>query len=147
MKKSTASKSSAGQARRQVNAYIAKQPPESRRRLKKMRADIRTVAPRVVDGFSYGVPSARLDGQTLVWYAAFKKHTSLFPMTAPIRRQHASALKGYKTATGTVQFPLDKPLPSGLVKRLVRARLAAVRAGGKGKAKRAVTKRRASRNQ
>ena len=124
MKKSTTSKNSAAQARKQVNAYIAKQPLESRRRLKRMRADIRSAARRGVDGFSYGIPSVKLDGKTLVWYGAFKKHTSLFPMTAPIRRKHAAALKGYKTSAGTIQFPLDEPLPSGLVKRLVKARLA-----------------------
>jgi uncharacterized protein YdhG (YjbR/CyaY superfamily) len=132
-KKTSPSKTDAAKARSQVSAYIAKQPAESRRRLKKIRTDIRAVAPRAVDGFSYGVPSARLDGQTLVWYAAFKNHTSLFPMTAPIRRQHAAALKGYKTATGTVQFPLDKPLPSGLIKRLVSARAAMLRATSKKK--------------
>lgn len=132
-KKSSSSKTEAAKARSQVSAYIAKQPAESRRRLKKMRADIRAVAPRAVDGFSYGVPSARIDGQTLVWYAAFKDHTSLFPMTAPIRRKYAAALKGYKTATGTVQFPLDESLPSGLIKRLVKARAAVLRVTSKKK--------------
>jgi uncharacterized protein YdhG (YjbR/CyaY superfamily) len=67
----------------------------------------------------------------LVWYGAFKHHTSLFPMTAGIRRRNASALKRYKTSAGTVQFPLDEPLPSGLIKRLVRARVAEVRASQK----------------
>ena len=54
-------------------------------------------------------------------------------MTAPIRRKYAAALKGYKTATGTVQFPLDESLPSGLIKRLVKARAAVLRVTSKKK--------------
>ena len=114
-----------------MSAYLAHLPAASRRRLKGMRSDIRAAAPGVVDGFSYGIPSCKLDGKTLVWYAAFKEHTSLFPMLAAIRRKYAAELKGYKVATGTVQFPLDKPLASGLVKRLVKARVAHLRAGGR----------------
>jgi uncharacterized protein YdhG (YjbR/CyaY superfamily) len=139
-KKSLSSGTDIAKARSQVSAYIAKQPAESRRRLKKMRADIRAVAPKATDAFSYGIPGTRLDGQTLVWYGAFKNHTSLFPMTGGIRRKHAAALKGYKTSAGTVQFPLDEPLPTGLVKRLVRARAAEVRAASKKKSKNLTTK-------
>jgi uncharacterized protein YdhG (YjbR/CyaY superfamily) len=131
MKKKTPTKNEAARARSQVSAYLVKLPAESRRRLRKVRAEIRAVAPKSVDAFSYGIPGTKLDGQTLVWYAAFKRHTSLFPMTTGIRRKNATALKHYKTSAGTVQFPLDEPLPSGLIKRLVRARVAEVRASQK----------------
>jgi uncharacterized protein YdhG (YjbR/CyaY superfamily) len=118
-------------AREQVRAYIGGQPPAARARLRQMRAAIRSAAPGAVEGFSYRIPAFRYEGKPLVWYAAFTRHTSLFPMTAAVRRAHASELEGYEMSTGTVRFPLDEPLPVALLKRLVKARIAEVRERGR----------------
>lgn len=107
-----------------VDAYLAKVPEPARATLEKVRATIRSVVPpETTEGLSYGMPAFRYKG-ALVAYAAFKNHCSFFPMQSSLTDEMMDELKKYRTSKGTLQFPLDKPLPVALVKKMVKARIA-----------------------
>ncbi len=107
-----------------VEEYLARVPDPARTTLEKVRAAIRSAAPpEAMETISYGMPAFKYKG-ILVWYAAFSNHCSLFPKAAVIE-QFKDDLKGYVTNKGTIQFPTDKPLSSALVKKIVKARVAA----------------------
>jgi uncharacterized protein YdhG (YjbR/CyaY superfamily) len=106
-----------------VADYIAGIPESSRKTFDALRAAARQAAPKEAEEvLSYGIVGLRTD-RVLVWYAAFTQHCSLFP-TGSVLDQFKQELKGFKVSKGTVQFPLEKPMPVTLVKKLVRARVA-----------------------
>jgi uncharacterized protein YdhG (YjbR/CyaY superfamily) len=88
-----------------------------------MRLAIRSVVPaEATEVISYKIPAFK-HRRILVWYAAFSNHCSLFP-TASVIHTFRDELKGFSTSKGTVQFPLDKPLPVALIKKMVKLRVA-----------------------
>ncbi|HUA15560.1 MAG TPA: DUF1801 domain-containing protein [Verrucomicrobiae bacterium] len=111
-------------APRNVDDYIARVPEPARTTLLKVRATIRSAAPpETTEALSYGIPTFRYKGG-LVAYAAFKDHCSLFPLGSSALDSFAEELKGYRASKGTLHFPIDKPMPAALVKKIVKARIA-----------------------
>ncbi|HSZ15918.1 MAG TPA: DUF1801 domain-containing protein [Terracidiphilus sp.] len=106
-----------------VEEYLAQVPEPAQSTLRKVRAAIQSAVPRdATEGISYRMPAFRYKG-ALVAYAAFKKHCSFFPMQSSLLDAMKDELKAYRTAKGTLQFALDKPLPVPLIKKMVKARV------------------------
>jgi uncharacterized protein YdhG (YjbR/CyaY superfamily) len=110
-------------APKNVDEYVAGVPVIARNNFDKLRAAIQSVVPaEATETISYGIPAIK-HKKILVWFAAFSGHCSLFPSAAVIE-EFKDELKGFTISKGTVQFPINKPLPIVLVKKLVKARVA-----------------------
>ena len=100
-----------------------------RKALEDLRRTIAKAAPGAVEGIGYGVPAFRYRGRPLVSFGAGKNHCSFYVQSPAVMDAHRDELAGYDTAKGTIRFTADKPLPKGLVTKLVEARLAETDAG------------------
>jgi uncharacterized protein YdhG (YjbR/CyaY superfamily) len=114
-----------------IDQYLATLPDDRRATLENLRRSIQTAAPRAEETFSYGIPAFRLDGRTLIWFAAWKQHYSIYPMSEAVRHEHRVELEGFETSKGTIRFPADEPLPFDLISRLVKARIVELKKRGK----------------
>jgi len=103
--------------------YISWFPADVRKILSKIRATIRKAAPKAVESISYQIPTFKIDGKVIIYFAAFTKHVSVYPAPRDVD-EFKDELKEYKGGKGTVQFPLDAPIPFDLIARIVEFRMA-----------------------
>jgi uncharacterized protein YdhG (YjbR/CyaY superfamily) len=106
-----------------VDEYLATLPDDARATLEKIRQAIMAAAPTATEKIGYGMPGFSYDGRYLVYHAAFKDHCSFFPASSGVMEDFAEELERYDVSKGTIRFPIGKPLPAALVKRLVKARI------------------------
>ena len=101
-----------------IDGYISTFPADIQAILENVRQAIQKAAPEAAETMSYGIPTFNLNGKHLVFFAGWKHHVSLYPLPAG-DEAFQQELSHYKRAKGTIQFPLDKPIPYGLVEQIV----------------------------
>ena len=104
-----------------IDAYIADQPTKYRATLEKIRTTIQEAAPGSEEAISYGMPAFKMGG-ALVYFALFSKHIGFYPTASGVR-EFAKELAEYKTSKGAIQFPLDKPIPFDIIKKITEFRV------------------------
>lgn len=105
-----------------IDEYIAGFPTETQKVLEQVRAIIKKEAPNAEETISYAIPAFNLNKHNLVYFAGYKNHVSLYPVpkgSATFEKEIAK----YKSGKGTMQFPLDKPLPAGIITKIVKYRI------------------------
>jgi uncharacterized protein YdhG (YjbR/CyaY superfamily) len=95
--------------------------------LQEVRQTIRGIVPDAEECISYGMPAFRLEGKVIAGFAAFKHHLSYLPHSGSVLGELADDLSGYQSTPGSLHFPIDRPLPKALVKKLIAVRLQEVR--------------------
>jgi uncharacterized protein YdhG (YjbR/CyaY superfamily) len=113
-----------------ITEYINGAPKPSRKKLREMRATIRAAAPKAVEAIKWGMPSF-VDKKILVIFAAFKRHIGFFPASSTAMRAFKKDLSKFVAGKGSIQFPLDKPLPLRLVRKMTAFRVREIAAKDK----------------
>ena len=113
-----------------VAEYLAAAPKDKRASLTKLRSAIKAAAPNATESISYGIVAYKQDGVRVAYFGYWKDHIALYGTSGRFIKTHAAELKPYVQSKGTIQFPSNKPLPVGLVTKIVRARVAEVEEAG-----------------
>ena len=114
-------------APRGIDEYLAELDEPKRTTLQKLRQTIHGVIPDAEECISYGMPAFRLEGRVIAGFAAFKNHLAYLPHSGSVFGNLSDDLAGYESTPGSLHFPIDKPLPKALVKKLIATRLDEVR--------------------
>ena len=107
----------------EVDAYLAGLDEPKRSTLEALRRSIRAALPEADEGISYGMPAFKVRGKTIAGFAAFKHHLSYLPHSGSVFPELADELAGYEKSSGALRFPVDQPLPTELVEKLIAVRL------------------------
>jgi len=105
-----------------VAAYLAAQPPASRKVLTQLRSTLRKALPRATEDISYGIPVYRVDGKMVISFAGWTSNASVYPIGKLVRATLAKDIEPFVTGKGTMQFPYDRPLPLKLIARIAKVR-------------------------
>ncbi len=105
-----------------VDEYIKGYPKEVGEKLKAIRALIKKEAPKAIEGISYGMPAYKLNGKPLVYFAGYVAHIGFYPTPSGVK-SFKKDLGMYKTSKGAVQLPLDKPIPTALLQKIIKFRV------------------------
>jgi uncharacterized protein YdhG (YjbR/CyaY superfamily) len=106
----------------EVDRYLASLDEPKRSTLEALRSTILEIIPEADQCISYGVPAFRLEGKVIAGFAAFKNHVSYLPHSGSVFPELGDELARYKTSTGALQFPVDRPLAKALVRKLIAVR-------------------------
>jgi uncharacterized protein YdhG (YjbR/CyaY superfamily) len=113
----------------EVDEYLANLDEPKRTTLQRLRQTIRSIVPDAEEGIAYGTPAYRLRGKVIAGFAAFKNHLSYLPHSGTVFAEIPDDVAGYVTSKGALQFPIERPLPKALVKKLIAIRLRQVGQG------------------
>ena len=106
----------------EIDRYLASLDEPKRSTLEALRQAILEIIPEAEQGISYGVPAFRLDGKVVAGFAAFKNHLSYLPHSGSVFPELGDEIARYKTSSGALQFPVDRPLPKAIVRKLIAVR-------------------------
>lgn len=114
-------------SKQEIDGYLASIAEPKRSTLQTLRQTIRDLLPDAEEVISYGMPAFRLNGKVIAGFAAFKNHLAYLPHSGSVFHELRDDLAGYTSTEGSLHFPIDKPLPKALVKKLIAVRLEQVR--------------------